>query len=179
MSGESAENEGRRIFRVLLDDGPHGSLPRTLNRRLRIRTYAIQAGTYKVQMLARGVPEDVFRSHRRIGTSNWIWVVELQDRKLAAASRRCVVGEIAFDATSDQSNPNPLFGHLPRMSYVWPDPRRKPREIKIGDYAAYATGAAAHDAPAAPPLGRSAQTRARSRFRRARVALARRTLRVR
>ena len=152
LSGETSEPIAQGLFNALLRRPEHAALRRLQDRRrLRLRSYVARAGRYKSRLRERGVPDDAASGHFFISTSNWVWVVELQDRKLARQGRRCVLGEIAIDATSDAFDPNPLLGHLPGRAYHWIDPRQHPTERRIGSYDAYLTGAAIHDPP--PRLG--------------------------
>ena len=80
--------------------------------------------------------------------SNWIWVVELQDARLSVLTRRCVLGEIAIDATSDRIEPHALVGNLPTRHYEWHG-SRDPSELPVADYEPYLSDTALHDAPTA------------------------------
>jgi hypothetical protein len=168
LSGEVAEETARLIFQGLLLQRDLASLRRRLRTPLRLRAYATQAGDYKVRALERGISPAIDERLRFVGTSNWIWVIELQDRQLAARSRRCVLGEIAIDATCDAIDANPLFGYLLGDSYVWDDGRKRPGRRPGEDHSPYLSGTAIHDAPTAelptPPL----MTRARARRERVR-----------
>lgn len=146
LGGESAEVRARTIFRNLLRESNRSSLA---SGSLRLRTYVTRAGDYKVRMRQRGLHQRLRDIHRFIGTSTWIWVVELQDPRLAAASRECVIGEVAFDATSSDLAPGPLFGHLFSQAYVWLDPRQKPRGFTVSDTSPYTSATAVHDWPTA------------------------------
>lgn len=152
LAGEGAEPFARSMFTSLLRLKPHAALRRRLPTYLRLRTYLIRAGEYKARLDARGVPEKAAAIHRNIPTSNWIWVVELQDQELARQTLRCVIGEMAIDATSDRRDPNPLFANLEGRSYVWESGSRKPREKEIDYTVPYASGCALHDAATAPAV---------------------------
>lgn len=168
LSGEGAEATARRIFQGLLRQRDHKDLQKRLPAKLRLRTYATQAGDYKVRARQRGISEAIDNRLRFVGTSNWVWVVELQDPTLAERSRRCVLGEVTIDATCDHFDSNPLFGYLLGNSYIWDDGRMLPSRHPGEDASPYFSGTAVHDAPSAdlptPPL----VTRARARFERVR-----------
>jgi len=172
LSGEVAEDTARVIFHGLLRQSDLANVHKRLATPLRLRTYATQAGDYKVRLSERGVPLIVSQRLRFVGTSNWVWVVELQDPALAG-SRRCVLGEIVIDATCDQTDANPLFGYVLGDSYVWDDGRELPVRNPGDDSTPYFSGTAIHDAPSARlPTPRLA-TRARARRQRLQKALLR------
>jgi len=152
LAGESAEPFARRMLASLLALDPHKALRRRLGSYLRLRTYLIRAGKYKEQLLMRGLPVKAAAIHRSVPTSNWIWVVELQDADLARSTLRCVLGEIAIDATSDRRDPNPLFANLEDLSYVWGPSSPQPLVKDVGYTGPYASGCALHDAATAPPI---------------------------
>jgi len=151
LAGESAESFARSLFTSLLRLPPHLALRRHLPTRLRLRTYLARAGDYKVRLARRSMPAQAL-DHRNVPTSKWIWVVELQDPKLARETLRCVIGELAIDATSDRRDPNPLFANLEGRSYVWVPDSNEPLERQIDYFAPYTTGCALHDAATAPPI---------------------------
>jgi hypothetical protein len=126
LSGEAAEEWTRVIFEELIEHhraekpslaGLAGGLE---DGRLRLRSYLTEVADYKRELRFRDLPEDVVVWHTGISTSHWLWIVELQDRDAAAEGPRCVVGEVAIDATSDDHWINPLFGNLPALSVHWP-----------------------------------------------------------
>jgi hypothetical protein len=163
MPGEVAEQEACQILTGLLR-AEHRDLWRYLSRRrrsLRLRSYVVRSGAYKVLLKRRGVPADVVRSHSRVGTSKWIWVTELQDPEIARNHRRCVLGEIAIDATSYEGDPNYFFANLPGAAYVWQHDERTPHSVPVDLYEPYASGAAIHDAPSADPIPRKRNMRSR------------------
>jgi Papain-like cysteine protease AvrRpt2 len=172
LSGEVAEDAARLIFQGLLLQRDHASLRKRLSGPLRLRTYATQAGDYKVRLPERCISRTIDQRLRFVGTSNWVWVVELQDPALAM-SRQCVVGEIVIDATCDQIDANPLFGYLLGDSYVWDDGRELPVRRPGEDASPYFSGTAIHDAPSADLPRPRLITRARARRQRLRRTLLR------
>jgi hypothetical protein len=162
LSGESAEADARRIFRGLLRQPEHAVLNQRMPDDLRLRTYVTQAGDYKIRAQDRGFPDSIQNVQRFVKTSHWIWVVELQDPALAEQTRRCVLGEIAIDATSDPLDTDPLFGYLPGEVYVWFDGRELPTRTHTEDAGRYLSATAVHDAPSGPPVKRPLGTRIRS-----------------
>jgi hypothetical protein len=52
--------------------------------RLRLRSYVTEIASYKHRLRSRGLPRDVVSSHALQSASHWVWVVELQDARLAA-----------------------------------------------------------------------------------------------
>jgi Papain-like cysteine protease AvrRpt2 len=147
LSGEAAEKWGRLIFEETIEKNEHlGALAGGLESgRLRLRCYVTQASDYKRALRFREAHEDVVTWHTGIFTSHWMWVVEIQDRDAAEAGRRCVLGELAIDATSDENWVNFLFGNLPGLTMAWPS---LGDDIEIADSGQeetpYLTGCALH-----------------------------------
>jgi hypothetical protein len=152
LAGESAELFARTMFTSLLRLPSHALLRRRLSTYLRLRSYLIRAGEYKARLRDREVPLKAAAIHSNVPTSNWIWVVELQDQRLARETVHCVIGEMAIDATSDRRDPNPLFANLESRSYVWEPGSSEPRVKEVDYEAPYASGCALHDAATAPVL---------------------------
>jgi hypothetical protein len=85
---------------------------------LTLRTYAAPANEWKVELMGR-VPPELVREYRTARFSRYVWVVEAIDRQLrAAGDPNCVLGEAVFDATSSESEPNPLAMHVPSVATV-------------------------------------------------------------
>jgi hypothetical protein len=126
LSGEAAEAWANLIFKELIEqhvkDQPGlGQLADGLDGgQLRLRSYLTEVADYKRALRSRDLPDDVVVWHSGISTSHWLWIVELQDRGAADDGPRCVIGEIAIDATSDDNWINPLFGNLPGITVFWP-----------------------------------------------------------
>jgi hypothetical protein len=134
LSGEVAEKTGKHIFQTEVarhvelrtESEPHDPGIAALeggfgDGSLRVRSYLTEASDYKRALRGRGLPEDALQLHLNTNTSHWLWVIELQDRQLAERGRRCVVGEIVIDATSDDEWVNPLFGNLRGQLMLWPE----------------------------------------------------------
>jgi|GEM_PF-1866227 len=149
LTGEFAEFYANEMFQGLLKQEDNAALRRRLGGKLRLRTYVTQAGDYKTRAPQRGVCEAIHRSHRLLPTSDWVWVVELQDPVAAASSRHCVLGEIVIDATCEQADLNPLFGYLAGFSFLWEDGRTLPLQTAREDSTPHFSGTALHDVPSA------------------------------
>lgn len=121
LVGELAEWIARRELDRLLKSRDEFSdlAKRAANDEFRFRTYVTHGSAYKNRLQSRGVPAEVLRRHSLFPLSNWVWVTELQDRAAAEAGRRCVLGEIVIDATSDRFDPNFLVGNLPGFWLGW------------------------------------------------------------
>jgi hypothetical protein len=158
LSGEAAEVCARDIFRVLVRERTGDDPGEDLGPSLRVRTYVTRAGAYKARMAQRGLPETLQNVCFGIGTPTWIWVVELQDVEHARQTRECVVGEIAFDATSSSLAPGPLFGSYRGTAYSWPSPRKTLKHVLPDDAATYLSGTIIHDAPTGTPKLRTPAT---------------------
>jgi hypothetical protein len=165
LPAESAEHAARTIFTSLLRKPEHRGLRRELPTLLRLRTHVRQMGEYKARLSRRNVPPEAVDRHRYTPTSNWAWVVELQDPRISDDTRECVVGEVVIDATSDRLDPNPLFGNLAGYAYAWGDADELIKQ-SISYTGPYTTDCALHDAPRAPLQPQPAlrqRMRARSR----------------
>lgn len=169
MTGEVAERAARQAFAALLRARVQERW-RDLGRSiygLRLRTYVARVSDYKRDLIDRGLPPEIAAAHRSVGTSNWVWITELQDSDRAKRGRQCVIGEIAVDATSNQEDPNLMFGNLPGVRYLWPDDEPGAVvEERAPDYDAYETGTAVHDFPIGIPVPRTPLDRARGVRRR-------------
>jgi hypothetical protein len=121
LAGEPAEREGALALRRELAKAADLSeiLKSVEDGDTRVRTYVSEIADYKRRLRGRGVPPEVVAHHARISCSHWVWIVELQDRSLAAKGRRCVLGEVVIDATSDGLKPNFLFANLPGRVMRW------------------------------------------------------------
>jgi hypothetical protein len=117
LAGEIAEGISRQQLHALVTD--KSDLEHLVDADTRIRSYCIRAFEYKQQMVERGLPDDVRASQARTPTSNWIWITELQDRNAAKLGKRCVIGELALDATCDAEDPQFLFANFPGTTYLW------------------------------------------------------------
>ncbi len=125
MSGESAEQLGERVLPdVVAQIAGLGIVPdfrivssAMTRRKIRYRTYAIQANDYRDQLIARGLPPDLSSAIRYSPTPKWIWIVELQEKREARNDRPCVIGEVAIDATSDPWTAGALFGYVPGVFF--------------------------------------------------------------
>jgi hypothetical protein len=145
ISGEAAEEAGEFVIRKELE------FRRELKRyrqavadgKTRLKTYVVPAAYYKTALRERGLPTDVIRWHVNVSTSNWIWIVELQDLPAANRGRKCVIGEVAIDATSDKLWPNPLFANLPGTGLRWLTSERQLRQ-ETSQSDLYDSGAALH-----------------------------------
>jgi hypothetical protein len=175
MPAEAAERFARPTFRSLLRRPEHAALRARLPQssdHYRLRTYALNAGEYKRRLDERGMPLDIAAAHKAVGTSKWIWVVELQDASLAKRTRQCVLGELVIDPTSDEREPNRLFGNLPGRRYTWTDGGINLHEAEASLGVPYLSGTAIHDAPTAPPF-QTPPTSVRRWMRRQRVRVGR------
>jgi hypothetical protein len=148
LSGEAAEYTARLIFEEKSSESEslRDYAERLETGELRLRSHVIQVAEYRRALRRRGVPRDVFTWHVNMSSSHWLWVVELQDRALAAKGRRCVLGEVAIDATSDDQWPNPLFANLPGLLVRWPRLGDETDEATSSQTEPYLTGCALHTA---------------------------------
>jgi hypothetical protein len=153
LSGEAAERWAAVIFKQLIEEqlkeGNEQLEPLLDGLReggpLRLRCYATESSEYMVALRARQPVSEVVNWHVGIPVSHWLWIVELQSRAAAAESTKCVLGEVAIDATSDEQWVNPLFGNLPGVVFFWPSLGDDIDVAASGqDLTPYATGCALH-----------------------------------
>lgn len=145
--------------------------------RLRVRTYVVDIAGYKRDLRSRGLSPDVVAWHAGISASHWVWVTELQDPDAARLGRRCVLGEIVIDATSDSQRPNQLFANLPGWRLRWMTLGSFTTALPSQGAALYDTGCALHDPLDLPAVdGRSGNAAPqglaglRARFKRRRTS---------
>jgi hypothetical protein len=86
-------------------------------RRLALRTFAVPSNRFKLEAEGR-LDAALVREYRLARFSRYLWVVEAVDRDLRLAGQPCVLGEVIFDATSSESQPNPLAIHVPGVAWV-------------------------------------------------------------
>jgi hypothetical protein len=89
---------------------------RARRRPLTVRTYAIEASRFKRELVDRFDDPRVIEHYRTLRMPRYIWVVEAIDRAARRRpDRRCVLGEIVIDSTSDDRDPAVLAVRLPGM----------------------------------------------------------------
>jgi hypothetical protein len=101
---------------------------------LELQTYAVESGRYKERLPERQSNE-VVAHHIRVPASSWVWITEFQRRDVEGPSN--VVAEVAIDATSHRTRPEPLFANLPHRCLAWLPEDRVPRALDIGDQGLY------------------------------------------
>lgn len=72
---------------------------------LSLRTQLKSNAEYKQALGAQGRPDPFVRQLRLTPMANWVWVVEVHERKLRAAGKDCVVAEAVWDSTSHDREP--------------------------------------------------------------------------
>jgi hypothetical protein len=123
-----------------------GYIPPALlaDRPIRLREYVVEVRDYKARLRDRGLDPRIAEAHAQVPSARWLWVCEVQDAELAQGTPRCVLGEIAVDATSDRDDLIFLFANLPCIRASWPGPGRR-REVICEPHARprpYLTGTA-------------------------------------
>lgn len=111
---EAAERVGREyLLRYDQLEGNGDFVARVKAGDLTFRTVAVTAARYKQVVDARGLDAASVRELRLARLSRLVWVVEAVDRPLRGAGKPCVLGEVVFDATSSDHNPNVLAIRVP------------------------------------------------------------------
>ena len=126
LLAEAAELVGGRLLHALSSalpantQDPHQPLHDALESgAATLRTYAIEANTFKAQLTACGFDADIAGEYRMARFSCDIWVVEAIDRNLRNLAEPCVLGEAILDATSSDFQPEPLALHVPGVAVLW------------------------------------------------------------
>lgn len=111
---EAAERTGRSFLEGYDAYDGRGTLA-ALGRRSRLtfRTIAMTSAEYKVAAGRRGLDEACVRELRLARMPRLIWVVEAVNRRARAAGKPSVVGEVIFDSTSSDVDPNLLAIRVP------------------------------------------------------------------
>lgn len=146
LAGEAAERAARSFFRNELNNRPELAAQRELFEQghLRLRTYVTEIADYRRSLRARGLPAEIAGLHARMIASHWIWVTELQDTRLAERGKKCVVGELVVDSTSDDRTPHLLFANLPSILMSWPEINSPGVGVTTESYEPYETGCVIH-----------------------------------
>lgn len=81
----------------------------TLRGDVSVRVQLIEGRVLKAVMSAQGRGSQAASIYRMARLPKWVWVAELQDRKLRADNEPCVLAEIVFDTTSPDEVPITLL----------------------------------------------------------------------
>lgn len=137
LAGEAAENDAYETLYGLLY-APAASSPaewidlgtRVAAGDVSLRTMLVRGRDFKRSLITQGRPEDVVRELRLARLSNWVWVVEAQDRSARLAGLPCVLAEFVYDSTSyEQPSPNRLAVSYPGMTVVIPPDKGAPSAV--------------------------------------------------
>jgi hypothetical protein len=146
LPGESAEVHARLVLEQELKRRGEGPILAHLKKgRLRYRTYVTEISEYKRSLRTRELADDVVAWHVRLSASHWVWVTEVQDVAAAARGRRCVLGEIVIDATSDSRHSNQLFANIPGWRLRWAALGAPTTALQSEQKDMYLSGCALHD----------------------------------
>ena len=85
---------------------------------LALKTYAISSNSFKERLTARGLDPAIVQEYRLARLSHFLWVVEAIDRSRRARQEPAVLGEVIFDATSSENDPQQLAIHVPGVAWV-------------------------------------------------------------
>lgn len=87
--------------------------------RLRMHTYLTTANLYKSQLERRGMDPDLTRAYRLARWPYRVWVAEAIDRHVReSGDKKCVLGEVVYDATSTDHDSLMLSAHAPGVGWV-------------------------------------------------------------
>lgn len=85
--------------------------------RLAFKTYTTLSNNFKSGLENR-VDRTLERQYRLARMSRYIWVVEAIDRELRKLGDASVLGEAVIDATSSETQPDPLILHVPGVATI-------------------------------------------------------------
>ena len=144
LLGEDMELAARRQLRSLVDHPSASGHTALEDVSLRFKEYVVDTRQYKRKLAERGLPGSAASAHVQVPTARWIWVVEMQDARLAATSTQCVLGEIAVDATSDAADLTFLFANVPGLRASWKRSSADPHVVPdaVAGFVPYETGTA-------------------------------------
>jgi hypothetical protein len=110
--------------------------------RLTVRTYATTANRFKERLRKHCNDPVILKHYMLLRMPRFVWVVEAIDRKAREAAAKdggarvaevpCVIGEVVFDATSDDLQPDVLATRLPGLLST-PKPWDPLWDIECGD----------------------------------------------
>lgn len=125
LDANAAESHAQFLFNELMevDEEVTRNIEAVPADSLRLRAYLTEINEYRRNLDKREVSADAMRWLRMSGGSHWVWVVELQDRRVAVQSPKCVLGEMVVDATADDRHAHVLFGLMPGAVYRWSEPK--------------------------------------------------------
>lgn len=114
LSGERAEASGRWWFSSLLATLPPTDPLKVAHDagELSYVAYGIRSSEYKHRLKDRvGFDPDLARAYRLSSWPKHLWVIEAQDRRLRAAAKPPVLGEVILDPTSSHLEPQTPSEH--------------------------------------------------------------------
>lgn len=115
---EAAERTGRDYL-LGYDREVDGYLTAKAKRnQLTYRTTAMSATDYKRRAVGRGLTAETIREIRLARLSRLVWVVEAVDKTARAKATPSVLGEVVFDSTSSDVDPNVLLLRVPGAMLV-------------------------------------------------------------
>jgi hypothetical protein len=133
MTGTGAERRGLSYIVAAAREASH-SYPATehvLNlldaKQLEARTYFSTSNRFKERFRKRSSDKVVLREYSLARMPRFIWVVEAIDQEardegialgISYDKNRCVLGEVIFDATSDDANPRVVATRIPGLVKV-------------------------------------------------------------
>jgi hypothetical protein len=109
LQAEEAENNALATLRQFADDGEDENAAlvggRVVRGELKLRTALREGSSYKRDIAARSLPEEVVRLVRHAHLPHYVWVTEAHDPGRCSDGHPCVVAEILHDATSENVEP--------------------------------------------------------------------------
>lgn len=147
LEANAAESHAQFLFNELMeiDEAVVKHLADIPADALQLRPYLTEINDYRRNLPKRGLSGKAITWLRMSSASHWVWVVELQDRRAAVRTQRCVVGEMVVDATADDRHAHVLFGLMPGAAYRWSEPKGGRESRKAVDQVdRFDTGCAIH-----------------------------------
>ena len=129
LAGEDAETIGvgrlRNALHVTSDHDAKTLLSRWDARDVTVRSSVVTSNEFKRDLARRGMPPGLRAVYSRLPMSRYVWVVELQDRRLRDEGAPSVLAEAVVDATDHPRDPHALAWRVPGLITAWlPDEDR-------------------------------------------------------
>jgi hypothetical protein len=109
--------------KMLLDEKEAGEMT--------LRSYAISSSRFKRRVAKNCGDNRTVEEYMYLAMPKYVWVVEAVSRSLRNQGKRAVLGEVIFDATSDEERPTVLAVRLPGVLSI-PRPGKRAWEGRVG-----------------------------------------------
>lgn len=109
---------------------------RSLGGAISIRTRLLPGRALKELVLGQQRSEEATELYRLADLSRWVWLVELQDRKLRDLGLPCVIADMVLDSTAHDDDCRTLLAAT-RRAAIDAQARPEPRVVTVADVGAW------------------------------------------